>query len=242
MVSILKIHANHNAGGVFLAQTRVRIAQPVPDTPCLFCRLSHPPFTVVSISNRGCGDALFRKRSWSQRHSLCSVALRETWIAPENSATSAALSFCLRFPHHSHPVRNWGWGHRLASVSGMAPRTPCTPSPWHLIIWIPCCYCYLHIIVIHQPPGLMRNFTEERRSLLSLFPCNGISLSLLGDVKPLSGRLQSSCLVPLLLLSDHKQPHSRGSELVWNSWSKNAKTFLEFRKYTPIAAMWKINK
>lgn len=83
----------------YLAEMCVIITQSVSDMLCLFCRRSHPPFAVVSISSSGCGSAsvLFRKLISSQLQSLHFLALRETWITPENSAMPAALSFACTF-------------------------------------------------------------------------------------------------------------------------------------------------
>lgn len=67
-----------NTSSVFriIAQICVIITQSVLDMLCLFCRLSHPPFIVVSISNRGCGSAsvMFRQLISSQLQSLFTLS------------------------------------------------------------------------------------------------------------------------------------------------------------------------
>ncbi|KAK3530027.1 hypothetical protein QTP86_009918 [Hemibagrus guttatus] len=56
----------------------------------------------------------------------------------------------------------------------------------------------LFIIVIYRPPGPLGNFLDEMDTLLSVFPSDSTPLTVLGDFKLPSDKLQSSGLLALL--------------------------------------------
>ncbi|KAI5092870.1 hypothetical protein C0J45_17261 [Silurus meridionalis] len=100
------------------------------------------------------------------------LALTETWISPQNTATPAALSSAYAF---SHSPRETGRG-------GVSVTSPIN----------------LFIIVIYRPPGPLGDFLEEMDTLLSTFPSDSTPLTVLGDFNLPADKLQSSCLLPFL--------------------------------------------
>ncbi|XP_076848845.1 uncharacterized protein LOC143496560 [Brachyhypopomus gauderio] len=133
--------------------------------------------------------------------SLDFLALTETWITPENSATPAALSSAFSF---SHSPRQTGRGGGTGSLLSSCWRfTPCTfpqitisTFEYHAVtVRFP---TTLHIIVVYRPPCTLGNFTEELDTLLSVLPNDETPLLLLGDFNLPTDKLQSSGVLPLL--------------------------------------------
>ncbi len=148
------------------------------------------------------------------------LGLTETWIRPEDSAISAALSYNFSFSHIPRQVRkgegtsllisnNWKYSnytslcnnHSLEShaITVMAPVK-------------------LHIVVIYRPPGQLGTFLGELDGLLSSIPEDSSPLAVFGDFKihldkPYAANfhslLASFDLKPLTTLSTHKS----GSQL-----------------------------
>ncbi|XP_076858335.1 uncharacterized protein LOC143512193 isoform X2 [Brachyhypopomus gauderio] len=132
--------------------------------------------------------------------SLDFLALTETWITPENSATPAALSSAFSFSHSPRQTgRGGGTGLLLSSCWRF---TPCTPQitistfEYHAVtVRFP---TTLHIIVVYRPPCTLGNFTEELDTLLSVLPNDETPLLLSGDFNLPTDKLQSSGVLPLL--------------------------------------------
>ncbi|KAK3547936.1 hypothetical protein QTP70_001257 [Hemibagrus guttatus] len=110
----------------------------------------------------------------ASHYSFDFLALTETWISPQNTATPAALSSPYTF---SHSPRESGRGGGTVSVT----------SPINLFI-----------IVIYRPPGPLGNFLDEMDTLLSVFPSDSTPLTVLGDFNLPSDKLHSSGLLALL--------------------------------------------
>ncbi|KAI5098701.1 hypothetical protein C0J45_10840 [Silurus meridionalis] len=129
------------------------------------------------------------------------LALTETWISPQNTATPAALSSAYAF---SHSPRETGRGGGTGLL--LSRRWCFTPLPLsHLTISSFEFHAVsvtspinLFIIVIYRPPGPLGDFLEEMDTLLSTFPSDGTPLTVLGDFNLPSDKLQSSCLLPFL--------------------------------------------
>uniref|UniRef100_A0A3B1IPZ4 Reverse transcriptase domain-containing protein n=1 Tax=Astyanax mexicanus TaxID=7994 RepID=A0A3B1IPZ4_ASTMX len=132
--------------------------------------------------------------------SLDFLALTETWITPENSATPAALSSAFAFSHSPWPTgRGGGTGLLLSRKWSFTVLSflhlDISSFEFHAVtISFP---VKLHIIVLYRPPGPLGNFIDELDTLLSGLPVES-SLILLGDFNLPSEKLQSSCLLPLL--------------------------------------------
>ncbi|XP_076863835.1 uncharacterized protein LOC143516125 [Brachyhypopomus gauderio] len=134
-------------------------------------------------------------------HSLHFLALTETWITPENSATPAALSSAFSFTHSPRRLGRGGgtglllspeWRFTQLSFSALSISS----FEFHAIT-----VSYstiLHIIVIYRPPGSLENFIDELDTLLSQFTIEANPLILLGDFNLPSNKLESSCILPLL--------------------------------------------
>ncbi|KAK3510525.1 hypothetical protein QTP70_009123 [Hemibagrus guttatus] len=110
----------------------------------------------------------------ASHYSFDFLALTETWISPQNTATLAALSSAYTF---SHSPRESGRGGGTVSVT----------SPMNLFI-----------IVIYRPPGPLGNLLDEMDTLLSVFPSDSTPLVVLGDFNLPSDKLHSSGLLALL--------------------------------------------
>ncbi|KAK3519597.1 hypothetical protein QTP86_003186 [Hemibagrus guttatus] len=144
--------------------------------------LIYPPLlsqsqTVVVGGLWNCQSAV-RKADFisalASHYSFDFLALTETWIPPQNTATPAALSSAYTF---SHSPRESGRGGGTVSVT----------FPINLFI-----------IVIYHPPGPLGNFLDEMDTLLSVFPSDSTPLPVLGDFNLPSDKLHSSGLLALL--------------------------------------------
>ncbi|KAK3569886.1 hypothetical protein QTP86_006751 [Hemibagrus guttatus] len=144
--------------------------------------LIYPPLlsqsqTVVVGGLWNCQSAV-RKADFisalASHYSFDFLALTETWIPPQNTATPAALSSAYTF---SHSPRESGRGGGTVSVT----------SPINLFI-----------IVIYHPPGPLGNFLDEMDTLLTVFPSDSTPLTVLGDFNLPSDKLHSSGLLALL--------------------------------------------
>ncbi|KAK3505880.1 hypothetical protein QTP70_004436, partial [Hemibagrus guttatus] len=127
----------------------------------------------------------------ASHYSFDFLALTETWIPPQNTATPAALSSSYTF---SHSPRESGRGGGTVSVT----------SPINLFI-----------IVIYRPTGPLGNFLDEMDTLLSVFPSDSTPLTVLGDFNLPSDKLHSSGLLNSFSLSFKSCPptHKEGNVL-----------------------------
>ncbi len=111
------------------------------------------------------------------------MALTETWIKPEDTATPAALSTNFTFSNTPCTIGRGGGTGLLISNEW---KFDLLPSPTgnssfesHAItITHP---AKIHFVVVYRPPGQLGNFLEELDVLLSNFPEDGTPLVLLGD-------------------------------------------------------------
>ncbi|XP_075313226.1 uncharacterized protein LOC142373735 [Odontesthes bonariensis] len=126
------------------------------------------------------------------------LALTETWITPENTATPTALSDVYSFSHTPRAARRGGgtglliskdWKYSLCSLLQFSPSSfefhAVTVS--HLV--------KLTIAVVYRPSGPIGDFLEELDTLVSHFPDDGSGLTLLGDFN-----IQTEKLHPLVSL------------------------------------------
>ncbi|KAK1799151.1 hypothetical protein P4O66_007405, partial [Electrophorus voltai] len=154
-------------------------------------------------------------------HFLHFLALTETWITPENSATPAALSSAFSFMHSPRCLGKGGGTALLMSREWrFTPLSFSTLSissfEFHAItVSFP---TKLLIIVIYCPPGSPDHFIDKLDILLSHFPIEGNPLILLGDFNLPSDKLHSSCILPLLTAFDltlnHSPPNHKGGNVL----------------------------
>ena len=94
--------------------------------------------------------------AFASHASLHALALTETWIRTENTATPAALSVNHSFSH-----------------------SPRSSFEHHYVMLTDPIKAFL--IVLYRPPGPLADFVEELDMLLSALPDDGTPLILLGD-------------------------------------------------------------
>ncbi|XP_037390642.1 uncharacterized protein LOC119262488 [Pygocentrus nattereri] len=139
--------------------------------------------------------------SLASSQSLDFLALTETWITPENSATPAALSSAFSFSHSARRIgRGGGTGLLLSKHWRFTPlsfpQLVISTFEFHAVsVYFPSKF---HILVVYRPPSALGHFIEELDTLLSLFPVGETPLILPGDFNLPLDKLQSSCLLPLL--------------------------------------------
>ncbi|KAI5624343.1 hypothetical protein C0J50_15865 [Silurus asotus] len=129
------------------------------------------------------------------------LALTETWISPQNTATPAALSSAYAFSHSPREIGRGGGTGLLLSRRWCftpLPLSHLTMSSFEFHAVSVTSPINLFIIVIYRPPGPLGDFLEEMDTLLSNFPSDGTPLTVLGDFNLPSDKLQSSCLLPFL--------------------------------------------
>ncbi|KAK1787288.1 hypothetical protein P4O66_002712 [Electrophorus voltai] len=143
-------------------------------------------------------------------HFLHFLALTETWITPENSATPDALSSAFSFTHSPRRLSRGGGTVLMSREWCFTPLSFSTLSisSFEFHAMTVSCPTKLLIIVICRPPGFLDHFTDELDILLSQFPMEGNPLIILGDFNLPSDKLHSSCILLLLMSFDLTLNHS----------------------------------
>ncbi|KAL7851889.1 hypothetical protein SRHO_G00176740 [Serrasalmus rhombeus] len=150
-------------------------------------RQTTPTAASFSVGLWNCQSAVNKAdfiASYANHLSLQLLALTETWIKPENTATPAALSNNYSFSHTSRPSgRGGGTGLLIANGLKHTPLLPTntyTSFEYHAtLVNTP---AKLGIIVIYRPPGQMGEFTNELDMLLSSIPDQDCPMLILGDM------------------------------------------------------------
>ncbi|XP_067234081.1 uncharacterized protein, partial [Chanodichthys erythropterus] len=148
------------------------------------------------------------------------IALTETWIKPEDTATPAALSSNFTFSHTSRQIgRGGGTGLLMSNEWKFNPlpsRSENGSFESHAItITYP---TKIHVVVVYRPPGQLGNFLEELDVLLSSFPEDGTPLLVLGDFNIHLHKPQAADFHTLLASFDLKRvatsaTHKSGNQL-----------------------------
>ncbi|KAK2899404.1 hypothetical protein Q8A73_012533 [Channa argus] len=112
------------------------------------------------------------------------LALTETWIMPQNTATPAALATNFSFSHTPRSSgRGGGTGLLINDTwkfSSTAPLSNLSSLEYHAVrITAPIA---VMVIVIYRPAGQLGNFCDELDMLLSHFPQDGTPLIVMGDL------------------------------------------------------------
>ncbi|XP_064183365.1 uncharacterized protein LOC135250705 isoform X2 [Anguilla rostrata] len=165
-------------------------------SPCNNCTVAGGLWNCQSASKKA--DFI---SAYASLLSLDFLALTETWITPENTATPAALSSFFSFSHTPRPSGRGGGTGLLISPSWKYSALPLSDLPrfsfeYHSVSIT--CPTNLYIVVIYRPPGPLGNFIDELDILLSSFPEDGTPLILLGDFNLHLETSQSSAVLHLL--------------------------------------------
>ena len=158
--------------------------------------------------------------SISSHSGLRLLALTETWIRPEDTATPAALSTNFAFSHTPRLTgRGGGTGLLISNDWKFDPLPPrCDHSSFEshsITITSP---IKIHFVVIYRPPGQLGSFLEELDVLLSSFPEDGTPLIVLGDFNIHIEKRQAADFHTLLASFDLKRvstaaTHKSGNQL-----------------------------
>ena len=151
---------------------------------------------------------------------LSLMALTETWIKPEDTATPAALSTNFTCSHTPRTTGRGGGTGLLISKDWKFDLQP--PPTGHgsfeshaVTVTHP---VKIHFVVIYRPPGQLGNFLEELDVLLSNYPEDGTPLVLLGDFNIHLDKPQAADFNTLLASFDLKRvsttaTHKSGNQL-----------------------------
>ncbi|XP_051564072.1 uncharacterized protein LOC127446834 [Myxocyprinus asiaticus] len=146
--------------------------------------------------------------AFATQSTLSILALTETWIRPEDTATPAALSN--NFSHTPrHTSRGGGTGlliHNNWTFSLQSSQCNNTSFEFHAITTMQ--PTKIHVVVIYHPPGQLTNFLEELDVLLSSLPEDGRPLVVLGDFNIHQDKPQATELNTLLASFDLEKLHT----------------------------------
>ncbi|XP_051574271.1 uncharacterized protein LOC127452691 [Myxocyprinus asiaticus] len=148
--------------------------------------------------------------AFATQSTLSILALTETWIRPEDTATPGALSNNFSF---SHTPRHTGRGgatglliHNNWTFSTHSSLCNNTSFEFHAITTMQ--PIKIHVVVIYRPPGQLTNFLEELDVLLSSLPEDGRPLVVLGDFNIHQDKPQATELNTLLASFDLEKLHT----------------------------------
>ncbi|XP_051502259.1 uncharacterized protein LOC127410993 [Myxocyprinus asiaticus] len=147
--------------------------------------------------------------AFAMQSSLSILALTETWISPEDTATPAALSNNFSFSHTPrHTGRGGGTGLLIHNNWTFSPHSSLcnnTSFEFHAITTMQ--PTKIHVVVIYRPPRQLTNFLEELDVLLSPLPEDG-RLVVLGDFNINQDKPQATELNTLLGSFDLEKLHT----------------------------------
>ncbi len=179
---------------------------------CLLCLLCNTllPFSIGLWSCQSAVNKADFITSITSHLSLNLMALTETWIKPEDTATPAAVSNNFSFSHTPRLTgRGGGTGLLISNnwksvgINSSFESHSVTIS-YHLKI-----YC----VVVYRPPGPLGNFVEELDVLLSTFPEDGATLVIFGDFNIHLDKPQAADFHTLLAYFDLKSVYNGYSQI-----------------------------
>ncbi len=151
------------------------------------------------------------------------MALTETWVKPEDTATPAALSTNFTFPTPlarlgGVEVRvslfqingNLNFYHLLQATVHLNLMQLLLPNP-----------AKIHFVVVYRPPGQLGNFLEELDVLLSNFPEDGTPLVLLGDFNIHLEKTQATDFNTLFTSFDLKRVSTTATHNQVTNWTSS---------------------
>ena len=124
--------------------------------------------------------------AYATLQSLDFLALTETWITTENTATPTALSSSDHVFSHTPRAsgqRGGGTGILISPkwTFSLSPLTHLSISSFEFHAVTVTSPFKLNILIIYRPPGSLGEFINELDALISSFPENGSPLTVLGD-------------------------------------------------------------
>lgn len=166
--------------------------------------------TLCSVGLWNCQSAVNKAdfiSAYAHHLSLDLLALTETWIKPDNTATPASLSNNFSFSHTSRPSgRGGGTGLLISKKWSFGPLFSQEKYPsfeYHAImVNAPTKLC---VITIYRPPGSLGDFVHELDTLLSTISDNNCPLLVLGDMNIHLDNTQSADFLSLTQSFDLNQ-------------------------------------
>ncbi|XP_027140117.1 uncharacterized protein LOC109140565 [Larimichthys crocea] len=183
----------------------------------------YTPTKTFSVGLWNCQSAVNKVDfipAYASSLSLDLLALTETWLKTENTATRAALSAAHSFSHTPHlSKRGGGTGVLVNNKWNYAPlplNTNYCSFEYHAIKVIAPVKC--SVIVIYRPPGPLGDFINELDTLLSSIPELKCPLLVLGDFNIHLGKAYATDFLSLINSFDMQlvstpPTHKNGNQL-----------------------------
>jgi hypothetical protein len=124
--------------------------------------------------------------AYASLQSLDFLALTETWITTDNTATPTALSSSAHVFSHTPRAsgqRGGGTGILISPkwTFSLSPLTHLSIASFEFHAVTVTSPFKLNILIIYRPPGSLGEFINELDALISSFPEDGSPLTVLGD-------------------------------------------------------------
>ncbi|XP_071213820.1 uncharacterized protein [Salvelinus alpinus] len=190
-------------------------------------RTTHVEFQV-SGSLWNCRSAANKAElisAYASLQSLDFLALTETWLTTDNTATPTALSSSAHVFSHTPRASGQRGGGTGILISpkwsfSLSPLTHLSIASFEFHAVTVTSHFKLNILIIYRPPGSLGEFINELDALISSFPEDGSPLTVLGDFNLPTSTFDSflSASFPLLssfdlTLSPSPPTHKAGNTL-----------------------------
>ncbi|XP_052363556.1 uncharacterized protein LOC127923591 [Oncorhynchus keta] len=181
-------------------------------------RTTHVEFQV-SGSLWNCRSAANKAEfisAYASLQSLDFLALTETWITTDNTATPTALSSSAHVFSHTPRASGQRGGGTGILISpkwsfSLSPLTHLSIASFEFHAVTVTSPFKLNILIIYRPPGSLGEFINELDALISSFPEDGSPLTVLGDFNLPTSTFDSYLSEDLSLQTqtvDHHMKHS----------------------------------
>ncbi|XP_065822699.1 uncharacterized protein [Labrus bergylta] len=161
----------------------------------------HPSFTFGLWNCQSAVNKIEFIQALSKMSDIRALALTETWIRPEITVTSAAVSVDTVFSHTPRSVgRGGGTGILISNTwkfNKLFPLSNNSSFEYHtILITAP---IKMYIAIIYRPPGCnLNDFVVELDMLLSEIPDDGTPLIVMGDMNIHTDKAQATDFLALL--------------------------------------------